>query len=325
MPLPKEKINRILVITLSNVGDCLLTLPVFRALRTHFPSAKMGVVVGERGKNVFLNDPRFEKVFVYDKTASLAQKLHFIREMRRWQIDLTVDLRHSLFPILVGSPYRTTLFSRPTSLHRLERHLERLAPLGLSGNGWSREDLWIPPLAQNRMETLLEAQGLRKDRPFVAISPGSRSDLKRWGEKSYARLCERLIRERQLPILFVGESSDRSTVDAVTSYLKEKSASLVGETSIQELAVLLQWTKVLVTNDSATLHLATLVGCPTVALFGPTDPRKYGPRGKAVAVVRKELFCSPCERPQCPYHHECMEQMSVEEVYQACCAILASP
>lgn len=322
MRLPKERIHKILVVTLSNVGDCLLTLPVFRALRTRFPSTKISVVVGQRGKEIFLNDPRLEGVFVYDKTGSFAEKLRFVLGLRRRRFDLVVDLRDSLFPLLVGAPSRTPLFHRPSALHRLDRHLERLSPLGLSGDGWGKEDLWIGPEAQRRMEALLEAKGVPKKNSFVVVSPGSRSDLKRWGEKSYALLCERLILEKRLPVLFVGESSDRKTVDAVTSYLKEKTVSLVGETSIAELALLLQWAHLLVTNDSATLHLGTLVGCPTVALFGPTDPRKYGPRGEKTAVVRRELFCSPCELAHCPYHHECMEELSVEEVYQACCHLL---
>ena len=324
MRLPKENIHRILVITLSNVGDCLLTLPAFRALRTHFPSAKVSVVVGERGKDIFLNDPRCEEVFVYNKNASLKQKIQLVLELRKRRFDLTVDLRDSLFAIFAGSRYRTPLFHRRLAPHRFDRHLERLKPLGLSADGWDKEDLWIRPEALKRMENLLAAKGVSKKHPFVVVSPGSRSDLKRWGEKSYAILCGKLIREKGLPVLFVGEPSDGKVVDTVTSTLKERTASLVGETSIEELAVVLQWAGCLVANDSATLHAATLVGCPTVAIFGTTDPKKYGPRGEKSAVVRKELFCSPCELAQCPYHHECMEELSVEEVYQACCRILGS-
>ena len=343
MRLPEENIHKILVITLSNVGDCLLTLPVFRALRTRFPSAKVSVVVGERGRSVFLNDPRFEELFVYDRKVSLKQKIRFILELRKRRFDLCVDLRDSLFGFLVGARTRTPFFHRRLALHRFDRHLERLKPLGLSADGppsrraspaslrgrsgpaggWDKEDLWIRPEVRQRMQLLLEAKGVSKKDPFVVVSPGSRSDLKRWGEKSYALLCAKLIREKGLPVLFVGEPSDRKVVDTVTSTLKEKTASLVGETSIEELAAVLRWAGCLVANDSATLHAATLVGCPTVAIFGPTDPKKYGPRGEKSVVVRKTLFCSPCELARCPYHHECMEELSVEEVYQACCNLLS--
>jgi heptosyltransferase-2 len=72
-----------------------------------------------------------------------------------------------------------------------------------------------------------------------------------------------------------------------------------------------------ITNDSALLHAAQAMGTPTVAIFGPTDERKYGPRLPHSVVVRRNLICAPCERALCPYNHECMRFLEADEVYEA--------
>ena len=80
----------------------------------------------------------------------------------------------------------------------------------------------------------------------------------------------------------------------------------------------------MVTNDSACLHLAAAVETPVVAIFGPTDPRKYGPRGSRDRVVQRQMVCGPCERALCPYGHECLQQLPASEVLAAARAVLAA-
>src|SRR3989338_7869369 len=89
-------IKRILVITLSNVGDAVLTLPVIGALKQNFKNASIDVVVGPRAKEIFEIDPRIDKMEVYDKATSLFKKLKFIFRLRRNKYNLAVDLRNSL-------------------------------------------------------------------------------------------------------------------------------------------------------------------------------------------------------------------------------------
>ena len=73
----------------------------------------------------------------------------------------------------------------------------------------------------------------------------------------------------------------------------------------------------LITNDSAPLHLGCAVGAKVLAVFGPTDPKKYGPTGEFDVVINKKLFCSPCESAVCNYGLECMKLISADEVYDA--------
>ena len=75
--------------------------------------------------------------------------------------------------------------------------------------------------------------------------------------------------------------------------------------------------EVLITNDSAPLHLGCAVGTKVLAFFGPTDPAKYGPTGEFDTFINKKLFCSPCESAVCKYNYECMKLISADEAFDA--------
>src|SRR3989338_8608767 len=98
-----SNIRKILFITLSNIGDTVLTLPVLSALKDNFPNAVIDVVVGPRPEQVFKKDPRVNRVFVYDKHAGLKDKMGFIQKLRAEKYDLAIDMKTSLFPFLIGA------------------------------------------------------------------------------------------------------------------------------------------------------------------------------------------------------------------------------
>ena len=83
------------------------------------------------------------------------------------------------------------------------------------------------------------------------------------------------------------------------------------------VGALMQRAALVITNDSASLHLASALYIPTVAIFGPTDADKYGPTATQSRTIRRHLFCSPCEQALCRFSHECMRFISAEEVYEA--------
>ncbi len=321
----KKEPKNILIISLSNIGDVFLTAPVVSAVRNAFPAAAVSLLVGPGAKEVFLDDPRLKEIIPYDKNGSFLEKFRFVRSLREKHFDLVIDLRHSLFALLLGIPH-TPLFRRAPRalLHKMDQHLWKLKVLGIPVDPWQEEPLWIDPKSEEKIRTLLGDFGIPPQGPFILLSPGSKSELKRWKASSFGELADRLRREKGFPLIFIGDENDKPFVKTVASFMREPFHSLVGETSLPDLVPLIRNSKLLVTNDSASLHIASLVGTPTVAIFGPTDPRKYGPRAGKQRTVRKTLFCSPCEKARCPYHHECMEELPIEEVYQACCELLGT-
>src|SRR3989338_7102793 len=112
-----KEIHKILFITLSNIGDVILTLPVLSALKDNFKDADIDVVVGPRPKEIFVKDPRIHRIFVYDKHARIRDKIGFIRKLREERYDLAVDMRDSFIPFLIGARHRPGfIHSRPLSI-----------------------------------------------------------------------------------------------------------------------------------------------------------------------------------------------------------------
>lgn len=316
MKIEKNQIKRILVITLSNAGDIILTTPVIRVLARDFPSSRIDVMVGPNGREIFNRDPRIFKLIIYDKHASLAEKRRLQLKLKKLKYDLVVDLKNTAFPILLMPRFRTSpIQTFPKSIvHKKERHLYRLHPLGMQG---IKEDtyIYIPEEDERYIEGLIKGNNITD--PIVVINPGAKSHLKRWMADGFTEIADRLTGENNASVIFIGLGEDAAVVDEVTRKMKRKFYNFTNRTNIRQLAALLRKAKLVITNDSAPLHLGCAVGARVLAIFGPTDPKKYGPTGDLDAVINKKLFCSPCESAQCKYNHECMKLISADEVYDA--------
>lgn len=326
-------IKRILVITLSNIGDVMLTLPVIGALQQNFKYASIDVVVGPRAKEAFEVDPRINKMYVYDKTTSLMQKVKLILRLKRNKYDLAVDLRNGLLGFFIGSKFRAKpiLKSPKDIIHKIDFHLHKIKVLGLNVGSHSYP-IWIGESDADNMSKLLKKRGISDFDKVVCVSPGAKSHIKRWTEEGFAKVCDRLIDEFSAPggsasggkvkILFVGDANDHQICNRIINSMKNYAVSISGQTNLRELAWCIKRSSLLITNDSAPLHIAGSVGTPSVAIFGPTDYRKYGPReGLGIAFYRK-LHCSPCEVALCRYNLECMKAVEADEVFEAAKKIL---
>jgi heptosyltransferase-2 len=157
---------------------------------------------------------------------------------------------------------------------------------------------------------------------FVAMAPGSIWGTKRW--PGYAALAAAL----EQPVVVVGGREDAMLAETVVGAARGRVHSAAGALGLRASAALIARAAVRVTNDSAPLHLATAVGTPIVAVFGPTVPALgFGPRGaRDMVVEHPSLACRPCSAhgPQvCPLgHHRCMRELSVEVVHAAVAAVL---
>ncbi len=158
---------------------------------------------------------------------------------------------------------------------------------------------------------------------FVALAPGSIWGTKRWA--GYPELAAAL----DAPVVVLGGRDDAALADQVVAAAPGRAYSAAGTLGLRTSAALIARAGVLVTNDSAPLHLATAVGTPVVAIFGPTVPAfGFGPRGpRDVIVEHPSLACRPCSAhgPQvCPLgHHRCMRELSVASVLAAVAAASA--
>lgn len=317
-----DNIHKILFITLSNIGDVILTLPVLSALKDNFPDSSVDVVVGPRPRDIFVKDPRVRDIFVYDKHAGLGQKLRFIGKLREKKYDLAIDMRSSLIPILVGAKKRTPLILRSKSLikHKRLEHLDKLKTLSIKYS--DKRNIYVDEGDRRTIGALLTENGLRKEDILIGVSPACRSRLKQWHVDGFAEVINKLLEQKKWKIVLIGDKSQTDISKEIKEKVRHQDLiDLTGKTNLNELFALIERLQMLITCDSANLHIASDVKVKTVAIFGPTDSKEYGPTGKNDIVVKKDIKCAPCKKARCDFAHECMIEIVPEEVLDAVYAL----
>ena len=323
-------VNKILFITLSNIGDVILTLPALDCLRQEFPLAKISVICGPRAKEIFENAPFVGKVSVFDKHAALRDKIKLFNELGKEKFDAVIDLRNSLFGLALPAKYKIPLLRKiPADIvHMKDRHLYKVKSKKVKGKSEEageapRESLYIGPEDEAYVKQLLESYGLLRGDKLVMIAPGSRSHTKKWAKEKFSALVTGLTNEFRVKIILVGDKDDLETARYITESCRGLAINLCSKTNIRQLACLLKKASLLVTNDSATLHIASYLNIPVVAVFGITNEAKYGPWSEKHSVVKRNIFCRPCEKAQCRFGIlKCMQLVRVEDVLRAARNIL---
>jgi heptosyltransferase I len=336
------KVN-ILIVKLSAIGDVIHTLPAVAALRQHYPDACITWVIEEAASDLIKGHPHLDRMIISRRKSWISDLMSgrfgcagkeirsFLRELNACHYDLVIDF-HGLFKsaaivFLSGGRRKlgydslqemSGLFYNekiPENMgkHAVDRYLDFAHYLGVDAG---TPEFVIPVQEENRtrIESLLKAGHIGEKDPFVAVSPQALWKTKLWEDEKFARLCERIIQELNIPVVFTG--SEDKTVKAIQSFMTLPSVNLAGRTTLRDLARLYQKAALLITTDSGPMHLAAAMKTPVVALFGPTDPGRTGPYGNGHMIIRMELTCSPCFSKTCETQR-CMRDIKVEEVFEA--------
>ena len=153
---------------------------------------------------------------------------------------------------------------------------------------------------------------------LVAIHPGSPVALKRWRPERYAKLADWLVAQKRAKIIFVGVDAEMPIIAEIQALMREKSFNIAGKTSLTQLASILHVCQLFIGNDSGPMHLAAAVGIPTIGLYGPGDPGRFGPVGVQCQAIRRKPDCPPCLGTTCRFGGEgCMSEIQVADVIQA--------
>ncbi|MCM8795940.1 MAG: lipopolysaccharide heptosyltransferase II [Candidatus Omnitrophica bacterium] len=325
-----SSINKVLFITLSNIGDVVLTLPVLDYLRYKFPAAKITVLVGPRATEIF-QSPYIQRVIVYDKYAKLKDKIKLFNELKKERFDLVVDLRNTLFGVLLPVRLKTSplAFIPKEIRHMRQRHLYKLEGLIPDCQRLLKiipeKSLYIKAEDEKYINELLKENNITDKDKIIVISCGARSHIKRWEKEKFIELIRALMKEFLAKIILVGDKDDILITEYIAKNSPVEVLDLAGKTTLTQLAALLKKITLLITNDSAVLHLGSYLNIPVVAIFGPTNEEKYGPWSEINAVVKKEILCRPCEKAQCRFANlDCLKLIKVEDVLRQVRKVLDS-
>lgn len=264
----------ILVITLSNIGDAVMTTPVLEALHRRYPEAAIDLVADRRSSEVFTHCPYRGRIVLKEKRTGWRGTLKLVRELRRMRYDLIVDLRTDGLAYLLRARRRLTKWQRrPRGLHAVEQHMGVIAALG---------DIDVPP-ARVWLTPELEREAVQRLRPlpgkrWLALGPGANWEPKIWPADRFRTLVAQL-QDSFDGIVLLGGPGDAERCAAVARDCPLPLVDLAGHTGLLEAAAVLARAAAFVGNDSGLGHLAAAAGTPTLTLFGPGQPARYHPWG----------------------------------------------
>ena len=328
--------KRILVIKLSAVGDVILIIPSLKALREKYPDAWISVLVGRKSRNIIRNCPYVNDTLVYEETEKyrFLSLLKMSKLLAKEDFDIVVDLQNNrishFLAYFSGAKIRAGHDNRKWSfflnrkvkggqmtLPPLEHQFQVLKLVGL--DMFDKElELWTEPRENRKIEEFLRTQWVSSSQTLVGINPGSspRWPTKQWPLENFAKLCDELAK-RNIRVVITGSEEDRASSEELFQMTKNKPVNAVGKTSITELVALIKRCQVFISSDSAPMHIASSVGVPLVAIFGPTDPKRHLVPPKRFQVFWKEVPCSPCYLRSCPIGLICMKKIGVQEVLES--------
>ena len=342
-------VRRILLLRLERIGDLLMVLEAIRDARLAWPDAEIDLAVGSWNDALARWIPDVNRVETLDVPwlareragDSWSALLTRAREWRGRAYDLVVnfepDVRSNLLAWRSGARRRVGYWTGgggsllsdalaysprehvSINARRLVAHAagRELAPHAAAER---RAQLVPPPDAVARANALLASA----TRPIIGVHASGGRESKQWHLDRFAAVARHLAQSQHATIVLTGSPADRPLVDEVRRHLGEiKSIDAAGEQDLPGLAALLARLDVLVTGDTGPMHLASAMGTPVVALFGPSFPERYGPLSPHQRVVRVDLWCSPCGRVRLPPERcrghvpDCMDGIQVDAVVAA--------
>lgn len=354
--------KRILIVNPFGIGDVLFTTPVIRALRYAFPESWIGYLCNRRTEQILQNNPHLNELFIYEKDEmvqvwrlskwqGLRAIIHFLKRIRKAHCDLVVDLslgeRYSLIFQVLGIPRRVGFHYRNRGrflterlpidgyceTHVVEYYRQLLEFIGIELVDPSTE-LKVSEEDKRWAENQFQEWQLDRESLLIGMVPaggvswGVDASFRRWHCEGFAAVADALIEQSRAHVLLFGEAKDRSICSAVVKQMHHPVIDLSGQTTLGQFVSLLARLDLIICNDGGPLHLAVSQQVKTVSIFGPVDPRVYGPYADTSShrvVFRQDLLCRPCyhrfKLPPCPYERACLTTITPEEVLEACTSL----
>jgi len=337
--------KKILLIKTFGIGNILMLSPTFRALRKRFPGARIDLLTLTSNKGILKDNPFLDRIYYFHNESLflfVRSILKAVSGMRKEKYDVVLDFEQfakvsAIVAFLTGAPERVG-FNTPGQgrgiiytkrvayldyTHMIDTFSRIAKPLGIDGIEPSLEPLPITDRERKKTEKFLADNNLLNGRETVLLHPGSgpNMEFRRWEAQKFARLADLLVDNFNVNIVISAVPEEKDLVEKITSHMKHRAVSTLGQLSIKELAELISRCKFIVSNDTCPVHIASAMGTPVVGFYGPNTPYLYGPRGDNNLIFYRDPYCSPCitnynEKVSRCTHPFCIRRITVEEVYE---------
>ena len=345
--MEEKKLENVLLIQTAFIGDVILTTPMIAALKGSLPGLKLTVMVKPEAKSLLQQNPHVDELILLDKGGihkGPYGMLRMIREIRKRKFDAILSPHQShrtgIISMFSNSPlrfgYRSAGFSkfaynrlliRPESTPEIIRLLMFLDESILK----DAHHLSVRPQLFETDESFNQANeilSLHQAKFPVLLAPSSIWPTKRWTPWGFAELAGKLVKKYNCYVFLIGSKSDASVSADVMNFVKifhndsiqDKIVDICGKTSLPALYSLMKRSRLLISNDSAPVHIGSAAEIPLVAIFGPTvSSLGYAPISPNSTVAElTDLECRPCGThgaKSCPMgHFRCMKSLTSDDI-----------
>jgi ADP-heptose:LPS heptosyltransferase len=341
--------RRILIVRTDRIGDVILTLPMARALKKHSPSVRVAFLIQRYTSEIVEGDPDVDRAIYLDQGGRNVSFFRLASALRSERFDMVFHT-HPMFrlalvtrlagiPLRVGTGYRwySFLFNRKVYEHRkdarkheLEYNLRLLEEVGCPVDyGAVAPSLEVRPETLDSVRTLLGGLGLSPAERIVIIHPGSGGSARDWSPKSFGLLARRLALLPDVRVLVTGTGNEERIVREVVDLSGGRALPVVDLLNVREYTALAKLAALFIANSTGPLHIAAAAGTTVIGLYpqvtplsatrwGPYTERKtiFSPAGKPADCAR----CVSSKSASC----ECMDSITVEEVYRSARSYLSA-
>jgi lipopolysaccharide heptosyltransferase II len=320
---------RILIRSSNWLGDAVMSVPAVRAIKNGRPDAQVTIAAPAKIAPMWKMVPDVDAIIPIS-SRSLLRSIRSIRRLPYFDAAILFpnSLRVALESWLSGIPrtagyrghWRRWLLNQTVPETRKpgppEHHSLRFLRIARECGA---ETSNARPATSNQ----LSAIGNQPVR--IGLCPGAEyGPAKRWLPERFAEVAAKISAQSSAQWLLFGTKNDAAIGDQIAGAINDHCVNRIGQTTLDELINELRECRLLLTNDTGTMHLAALLGVPVVAIFGSTEPRLTGPLGNGHVVLRHHVECSPCFLRKCPIDFRCMKAVSTQEVVDAVLSILAN-
>lgn len=332
--LDLEKVQRVLLISATGLGDTLFSTPAIRALKERYPSWILEVLGHRRYSALLTHNPHVRHLWAYP--GRNRRLLTLAQELRQRQYDLVIilhgnDPEATMLAYGTGSPYIIGSAGSPLACvyaglvapadpleHAIERRLNYVRLWGADTQD-KRMDLFVPPEQLKCADLILSRHFGTPPEVLLAFHPTGSDPYKWWPAASFLALGNYLHQAYHGALLIISGSQDRQVAEALAAKLEGPTLVTAGRFPLLTVAALLSKCRLLVANDSGPLHMGLALGVPTVALLGADHPQRIGPYQVewGTFLYKKEEAChlEPCLTKRCK-DNRCLQAIEVAEVVQ---------
>lgn len=326
MNINPSEIKKLLLIKPRGIGDIVLSTIVLENLKSYFPSVEIHYLTESFAKDAVLNNPMIYKVHTMGKSEFV---LKVANRLRKENFDLVFDLwsnpRSAQITFLTGAKYRVGFAYRGRKYaynilaesgrgksHSAEHNLELLNIIGVPII--SKKIHYYVGENEKHFADEFFNEKFTSDDKIIGIVPSGGWESKRCDAAKWVEICESLKKEINYKFLILWGPGDENDATFIKTKLGDD-CTLAPNSSVSELAGLINKCSLIIANDSGPMHISAAIGIPTLGIFGPTDPEKHGPYSiNSEFINKKDLHCIICNKLICPFNHECMTDLNTSEL-----------